>query len=200
MTAMKRFVFLAAALSLAASAVMAQDAPSQQGAPQKPTGPTVVKQFSGWSVRCFPVNSIAPCDVWEATVIRKTGQFALSVSVAYVPSQDAQFIQFKVPLGVDFASGAKFISDGYTSELLRYDNCDRDGCSLVVPQGSAIVTAMKSQSKATVRVVMYRGKPLVIPIPLKGFGDALTEMMELARQKAATPSPAPAPNDAGGTP
>jgi len=103
---------------LAASPVLAQDAPSgdqpqqQQAAPRKPVTPTVMKTFGGWDVRCYPVSSPAPCDMWEAIAFKKGGQLAVSISIVYVPSQDSHLMQLIVPLGVDLASGAKVMTTG----------------------------------------------------------------------------------------
>jgi invasion protein IalB len=190
---------LAAALTvctLAASPVLAQDAPSgdqpqqQQAAQRKPVTPTVMKTFGGWDVRCYPVSSPAPCDMWEAIAFKKGGQLAVSISIVYVPSQDAHLMQLIVPLGVDFASGAKVMAGSFTSDTIKYHHCDRIGCYLVVPQGNPIVEALNSQNAMKVRVTQFRGKSIDLNVPLTGFGEAHTAMVEYAKQKATNPSPA----------
>jgi len=190
---------LAAALTvctLAASPVLAQDAPAdaqpqqQRAAPQKPVTPTVLKTFGGWDVRCYPVSSPAPCDMWEAIAFKKGGQLAVSISIVYVPSQDAHLMQLIVPLGVDLASGAKVMTGSFTSETIRYHHCDRIGCYLVVPQGNPIVEALNGQGAMKVRVTQFRGKSIDLNVPLNGFGEAHTAMVEFAKQKATNPSPA----------
>ncbi len=188
-----------AVLALAASAAVAQDAPpggQQQQGPQKPVTPNVMKTFGGWDVRCYPVNSPAPCDMWEAIAFKKGGQLAVSISIVYVPSQDVHLLQFIVPLGVDLAKGGKIVSDGYTSDTWRYHHCDRIGCYIVVPQGNAVVDALKSQSTMKVRIVQFHGKPIDLSVPLKGFAEAHTAMVELAHQKAVSSPAAPAADGA----
>lgn len=191
---------LAAALTvctLAATPVLAQDAPAadqsqqqQQAAPRKPVTPTVMKTFGGWDVRCYPVSSPAPCDMWEAIAFKKGGQLAVSISIVYVPSQDAHLMQLIVPLGVDFASGSKVLAGSFTSETIKYHHCDRVGCYLVVPQGNPIVEALNGQDSMKVRVTQFRGKSIDMNVPLKGFGEAHTAMVEFAKQKASSASPA----------
>jgi len=185
--------YFAAALTvcvLAASPVLAQDAPSgdqqqqQQAAPRKPVTPTVMKTFGGWDVRCYPVSSPAPCDMWEAIAFKKGGQLAVSISIVYVPSQDSHLMQLIVPLGVDLASGAKVMAGSFTSETIKYHHCDRIGCYLVVPQGNPIVEALNSQDAMKVRVTQFRGKSIDLNVPLKGFGEAHSAMVEFAKQKA----------------
>lgn len=192
---------IAFAAALAATPALAQDQ-----AQKKPQGPTVMKTFSGWDVRCFSTTSPAPCDVWEATAYKNTGQFAVSVSVAYVPSQDQYFMQLVVPLGMDLQKGAKVVSGSYQSETLKYHHCDRLGCYLVVPQASPIVSTMRGAQKVAVRVSAYRGKTGELDIPIKGFSEALSSMVEYARQKtsggssSAAPAPAPAAPADGSNP
>jgi len=191
---------LAAALTvctLVASPVLAQDAPAgdqpqqqQPAAQRKPVTPTVMKTFGGWDVRCYPVSSPAPCDMWEAIAFKKGGQLAVSISIVYVPSQDAHLMQLIVPLGVDLASGAKVMSGSFTSEAIKYHHCDRIGCYLVVPQGNPIVEALSSQDAMKVRVTQFRGKSIDLNVPLKGFGEAHTAMVEFAKQKATNAAPA----------
>jgi invasion protein IalB len=183
---------LSAALAvslLAAAPVLAQDAPdqAQQSAPRKPITPTVMKTFGGWDVRCYPVSSPAPCDMWEAIAFKKGGQLAVSISIVYVPSQDNHLLQLIVPLGVDLAARAKVVTDTYTSDAWPYHHCDRIGCYIVVPQGNAVVEALKDQAAMKVRVTQFRGKSIDLAVPLKGFSDAHNAMVELAKQKAANP-------------
>ena len=77
-----------------------------------------MKTFGGWDVRCFPVSSPAPCDIWEAIAFKKGNQLAASVSVVYVPSRTEYLMQFIVPLGVDLAKGAKLVAGNFTSPRL----------------------------------------------------------------------------------
>jgi invasion protein IalB len=184
--------------ALAATPVLAQDAPSgdqaqqqQQAAPRKPITPTVMKTFGGWDVRCYPVSSPAPCDMWEAIAFKKGGQLAVSISIVYVPSQDTHLLQLIVPLGVDLATGAKVATDTYTSEAMKYHHCDRIGCYIVVPQGNPVVEALNNQDAMKVRVTQFRGKSIDLNVPLKGFGEAHSAMVELAKQKASNPAQAP---------
>jgi invasion protein IalB len=131
--------------------------------------------------------------MWEAIAFKKGGQLAVSVSIVYVPSRDEHLLQFVVPLGIELSKGAKLVTDSYTSEMWRYHHCDRIGCYVIVPQGNAIVDALKGQASMKVRVVQFHGKSFDLSVPLKGFDEAHASMVELAKQKAAN-KPAPAPD------
>jgi invasion protein IalB len=177
-----------AAITLAVTPVFAQDAPQQ---PSKRAGPQILKTFGGWDVRCFPVSTPAPCDIWEAIAFKTGGQLAVSVSVVYVPSQDRNLMQFIVPLGVDFSKGAKLLSGNFTSDMMPFHHCDRIGCYFGVGNANALIDAMKDQSTLKVRLNQFRGKSIDIGVPLKGFSDARSMMMEQAKQRAGKPQAAP---------
>ena len=178
-------VFFAVCALAANPALAQQDAPAaqaQQPAPKKPVGPTIMKTFGGWDVRCYPVASPAPCDIWEAIAFKKSNQLAASVSVVYVPSRNEYLMQFVVPLGVDLAKGTKLIAGNFTSPSLPFHHCDRIGCFVGVAGGNAIVDALKNQSTMKIQVTFFRGKSIDIGVPLKGFSDARAEMAELDRK------------------
>jgi len=196
MNLMPSFARLMAGAMLAAVAYVAVPASAQNAPPaaqqqQKPVAPTVMKTFGGWDVRCYPVASPAPCDMWEAIAFKKGGQLAVSVSIIYVPSRDEHMVQFVVPLGVDFAKGAKIVSDTFASSMLPYHHCDRIGCYVIVPRGNNVIDALKTKDDMKVRVGQFRGKLIDLDVPLKGFVDAHTAMVDLARQKATSAAAAP---------
>jgi invasion protein IalB len=182
--------------ALAATPALAQDdtsAPAQQApaqqAPKKPVGPTIMKTFGGWDVRCYPVASPAPCDIWEAIAFKKSNRLAASVSVVFVPSRNEYLMQFIVPLEVDLAKGVKVVAGNFTSPTLPFHHCDRIGCFVGVAGGNAIIDALKNQSTMKLRVSFFRSKSVDIGVPLKGFTEARTEMAELAKQKATSAPP-----------
>jgi invasion protein IalB len=191
MKTMRSFSAALVAIALAVTPVLAQDAPQQ--AAKRPSGPQVIKVFSGWDVRCFPVSTPAPCDVWEAIAFKTGGNLAVSVSVVYVPSQDRYLAQLIVPLGVDLGKGAKLLSGSFASDAIPFHHCDRVGCYFGVANANTAVDAMKSQTTMKVRIAQFRGKTIDLAVPLKGFSDALSSMAELARQKAGKSAQAPAP-------
>lgn len=164
----------------------------QQQAQRKPISPTVMKTFGGWAVRCYPVSTPAPCDMWEATAFKKGGQLAVSISIVYVPSRAEHLLQLVVPLGVDLAQGTKIAADDFTSDVWRFHHCDRIGCYVVVPEGNPVVDALMKESEIKVRVVQFRGKSIDLTVPLKGFAEAHASMVELAKQKTSGSVPAPA--------
>jgi invasion protein IalB len=185
---------IAAALLLPVSA-MAQSAqaPVTGGAPLTPTD---VKPIGDWTVRCFPVTSTSPCDMYEELDDKNSKQRVLGVSIAFVPGNNNHVAQIAVPLGVSIVAGAVIKADNYTSPKMPYRRCDRDGCyvELLLPQ-DIIDSLSKSGPQGTVNIVADGGKAYALRFSLNGFAAAHEAMAGLAKQKASS-SDAAAPGAA----
>lgn len=183
-----RFV-VAASLALASSPAFAQ-ANAQAQAPLKPD---LTKQVGDWMVRCYPVASPSPCDMFELLAQKNSGNRVMSMSFAYAPKADRYVVQIAVPLGVDLQKGLTIKAGSYTSPALRFRRCDRGGCYVEGVTDSSIVSALSQndgQAKATIASV--EGRTLDVAFSLKGFGEARSQMADLAKQKAtAAPTPPP---------
>src|SRR6201996_1274966 len=176
---------LAAAFSLGALSLAATAATA-------PVQPSETKTFADWTVRCFPVNSPSPCDMFEMLANKQTGERVMSLSLAYMPAGDKHVIQIAVPLGVSLAKGAVIQADAFTSATMPYRRCDRGGCYVEMLLGADAVTALSaSNGAARIRIFADGGKAFEIPFSLKGFGDAHGAMVDLARKKLSG-KPAPA--------
>ena len=181
-----------AGLVLAAGSVNAQ--PAANAAPGRPETKTV----GDWMVRCFPVNNPNPCDVFQELDDQRTRQRVLSVSLAYVPSMDRHLLQITVPLDIAIQKGVTIQTDSYTSPVLKYRMCSRDGCFVQTAPDNAMIGALaKSGPDAKVNIVAENGKVYGIKISLKGFSAAHDEMVSQARVKA---KPAAKTGDAAAPP
>lgn len=189
-----------AGLMLAAGAALAQQAPAADGAPGRPD----VKTVGDWTVRCFPIQSPSPCDIYQELDDQRARQRVLSFSIAFVPSLNRHGIQITVPLEVSIPRGLIIQTDSFTSQPLKYRYCDRTGCFVQMPIDNATIEAMsKSGEQAKVRVFADNGKAYDIRFSLKGFAAAHDSMVEQAKAKAKPvqqqqPAQAPAEQPAQG--
>ena len=175
-----RSLFSAAVLLLAAVPALAQTAP-QQGQRQ-PLVANETKAVGDWTVRCFPIKSPSPCDMFELLADKKNGNRVMSLSIAYVPQQDRHAIQIALPLGVALAKGVQLQSDTFSSPVMRYRRCDRAGCYVEGLIDNASVDALaRSQGQARVKFSAYGGRDYALPFSLSGFSEARNTMMDLAR-------------------
>jgi invasion protein IalB len=195
---MKSFLFAACAgLLLSCGAVMAQQ-PDAAG-PGRPE----IKPVGDWFVRCFPIQSPSPCDMFQELDSPTTKQRVLSISLAYVPSMDRHAIQIMVPLEIAIQKGVTIKTDAFTSPLLKYRRCDRNGCYVETPVDNNFIEAIARSSgeKGKVNIVADTGKTYALDFYLKGFPAAHDDMVTQARAKAksvakpadaaAAPTPSP---------
>jgi invasion protein IalB len=183
-----RFALTAvAALLLSLGAASAQTAPASSA----PLQPSETKTFGDWTVRCYPIASPSPCDMYELLANKQNNQRVMSLSIAYLPSGDKHVIQVAVPLGILIPKGLVIESDTFTSQMLHYRRCDRGGCYVEMLFDNAAINALATASgPARIKIVADNGKVFEIPFSLKGYADAHGAMMDLARKKVAEKPPA----------
>jgi len=179
---------------LATGAALAQDAAAPAAPnPAAPQGRPEVKAIGDWVVRCFPIASPSPCDIYQELNDQRSQQRVLSFSIAYVPSLDRHGIQITVPLEVSIPRGLVIETDTFKSQPMKYRMCDRTGCFVQMPiENAAINSIAKSGPDAKVRIFADSGKSYELKFSLKGFSAAHDSMVEQARAKAKNVAPAPA--------
>ncbi len=182
---------------LGSGAAFAQDA-------QAPLPRPEVKQVEDWQVRCYPVQSISPCDIFQEQAVQQSGQRVLSISLAFVPSMNRHIIQVTVPLEVSIAKGVVIKTDTYTSPVLKYRMCTREGCFVQTALENSVVESLaRSSGAGKVNIVADGGKAFALNFSLKGFAAAHDDMAAQARAKAKAPesgTPPAAPSAPGATP
>ena len=176
-----------AGLLLACGGAMAQ----QSGAPSPE-----VKPVGDWFVRCFPIESPSPCDMFQDLDSQATKQRVLSISLAYVPSIDRHAIQIMVPLEIAIQKGVTLKTDTFTSPVLKFRRCDRNGCYVETPVDNSFVESIgrSTGEGGKINIVADDGKSYALNFFLKGFVAAHDDMVAQARAKAkAISKPADAP-------
>lgn len=174
-------VFLAAAgVVLGAGMALAQPAaaPGRQATPD-------VKMVGDWAVRCFPIDSPSPCDMYQELADKDTRQRVLAISVAYVPGVDRNGIIISVPLEVSIPKGLVIQTDNFTSPVLKYRRCDRNGCYVEMPMDAASIASLsKAAPEAHIKIAADGGKEFSLKFSLNGFASAYDQMVQLAKEKA----------------
>ena len=187
MKSMERNWTFAMAAAVLGFVLASGSALAQAAAPAAPAKPEQ-KQFDDWQVRCFPVQSPSPCDMFQEVANPQRNQRILAISIAYVPSMDRYALQVTVPLGVSLPKGLSLQTDSYTSPTLRYRRCDRDGCYVETGVDKTLVEGIAKSSpdaKAKVNITGdSNGKNVGITFFLKGFAAAHDDMVSEARAKA----------------
>jgi invasion protein IalB len=180
---------LALTALLAGSA--AAQAPAPAGAPPAPVQPEI-KTIGDWAVRCYPVQSQSPCDMFQQQNEKDSQQRILALSLAYIPHLDRHAIQIVVPLGIAIPKGIVVHTANFTSQPLAYRRCDRGGCYVETLVDNSLVDQIgRGGDNAMVKITADDGKSYDLKISLNGFSAAHDSMAEQARQKAKAPAAQP---------
>ena len=179
---MMKSVLMGAALGVLLASGAAQ---AQQAAPEGGAARPDVKTVEDWFVRCFPIQSPSPCDMFQELDNRETRQRILSLSLAYVPGLDRHALQITVPLDIAIQKGVVIQTDSYTSPVLKYRRCDRNGCYVEQAVDNGLVEGLaKSGPDGKVNIVADNGKAFSLKFSLKGFAAAHDDMVAQAKAKA----------------
>jgi invasion protein IalB len=158
-----------------------------------PSGQPEVKTIGDWAVRCYPMQSASPCDMFQQQNDAKSQQRILALSIAYIPHLDRHAIQISVPLGVAVAPGVVIHTGTFSSPAMPYRRCDRGGCYVEMLIDNATVDQLShGGDSAMVKITADDGKNYDLKVSLNGFAAAHDQMAELAKQKAKAPPPAAA--------
>ena len=163
---------------LGAGTASAQQQADANAAPARPD----VKNVGDWQVRCFPVQNANPCDIFQEMADQNTHQRILSFSLAYAPSMDRHLLQITVPLDVAIQKGVTIQTDSFTSPVMKYRMCSREGCFVqLVPDNAMIASLVKAGADAKVNIWADNGKSYGLKFSLKGFAQAHDEMVAQAK-------------------
>ncbi len=195
-------------LSVMTSTVRAQDAvpatapapaadalaPALNPAAQQPAvNPNLVvnELHDDWSVRCFTVESQAPCDILQVGTNSETQQRVSLISIAYLPATQSFATQIIVPLGVALARGLSLQAGEASLAGIKFNRCERDGCYVEIALPPATVDALRMLTEDTlITVYSYGpGDPLELPFSVSGFSEAVDHMMAEAEARAVEPAP-----------
>lgn len=195
MKILRSFALCAAGMILGCGAAWAQQAgaaaPEQGAAPA--SGAPTVKTVGDWMVRCFPINSPSPCDMFQELEDKRTHQKVLSLSIAYVPSLQRYGLQISVPLEVSIPRGLVIQTDSFTSPAMPYRRCDRMGCYVETAVDNGTIESLsKSGPNAKIRIYADSGKAYELRFSLNGFAAAQDQMMADSKAKAKAPAKAEA--------
>jgi invasion protein IalB len=131
------------------------------------------------------------------TVRKGTRNRIVSVSVAHIPSRDQYLVQIATPYGIALDKGVVAKFGAYNSGALPIRRCDRAGCYVEMTASPSFIDALRAASGGGGSLTVVAdgtGKPVTLPLSLKGVNDAYGMMVKLAKEKAVAASAANATN------
>jgi len=142
-------------------------------------------------VRCFNVESQAPCDILQVGTNSETQQRISLVSIAYLPSAQSYLAQIIVPLGVALARGLSIDAGDASLVGVDFNRCERDGCYVEIGVPQETIDALGALTENTMITFFSYGDGEMVELPLSGngFAEAVERMKAEAQERAVDPAP-----------
>jgi invasion protein IalB len=163
-------------------------ASAQQAAP-------TTTRHGDFLVRCFPVQTGSPCDLYEELINRDTNQRVVTFSIAFLPATNRYVMVLGVPLGVALEKGVVIQTNTFTTPTMTFRRCDQGGCYVEAQVDKPLIDAfMGSSGEAKLRISAEgEDKPRELPLSFNGFTAAHNDMVAQNRAKAVKPGAEAAP-------
>lgn len=131
-------------------------------------------RFQDWLVRCNDAKGELVCSLSQQVVDQRSGRSVLQLSLGAAPN-GKHLLGAVVPLGVSVPDGVT-LQVGDATRRFAYSQCLPGGCIASLTMDDALIEKMKSVPEARLAVIDRTGKPVVMPVSLKGFGPAFDEL------------------------
>jgi invasion protein IalB len=135
------------------------------------------KKFTNWTVMCeeLPRSKQKICNVFQ-NVTNDKGKVVLQVAMGYSPvSSDVQAL-VTLPLGVMLQPGIEFKGGKADTIRVPFSLCVQNGCIAIIKMTDAMIQAMKSGSKGSIKFAATKKQIIEIPISLSGFTAAFNSL------------------------
>lgn len=177
---------LTVALALAAGLFSAQAGRAATPPANNPASAPVA-EFEDWAVRCFPVKSPAPCDVFQMDIDKKNQRRVSSVSIAYAPGTKVYVVQIIVPLGVSLQRHLLVEAGQLKSPPMVFRRCEDDGCYVEGRIADEFLKQLAAQPDRGALVVQaLDGRTFRFPLSTRGLAPALARLKAEAEKRTSS--------------
>ncbi|WP_322963858.1 invasion associated locus B family protein [Sphingomonas fuzhouensis] len=168
-------------IPLLAAAALTSGAPTAtppQATAPAPSAPAAQpERYGDWSVLCVERAELPPCEVVQGVQRKEGDTQQLRFSFAYAGQGDRYGVQFQVPLGVLVQTAPLIRLDEKTDVPgFRITRCEPDGCFIDRVMTRAEIEPFFKATKGLIAVADRSGKPVVLPLSLNGFAQAMQVM------------------------
>lgn len=166
---------------LAGAPVFAQDA----AAPAAPSAgadtaeaPSETKRFDDWTVACGQPKG-APkkfCRAVQVLSNKETGKQVMQILIQYPEGAQEPIAMFVLPLGILVKEGGKFELDNKKIGVLEVQRCIDSGCLAPLILDKEMLDKFKAGSAGNISVTVDKDRVIPLPLSLKGFSAAISEL------------------------
>jgi invasion protein IalB len=201
---------LLAAMALAGQV---EETRAQSVAAERASADMRFQRFDDWVLRCvMPVKSgdgtpgRPACEIAQPLTVEQDGRHVEVLNLAVSRASDIAgkadwALVALAPLDVQLASDFGFSAGPGEPSLVRYRNCNRMGCFVIVPLDPGRIAEMKRAAEGAAFFRLLNGQTIKVTFSLKGFTrafDALASGTLPAETQGDNPSPAAPPSGEAG--
>ncbi len=127
-------------------------------------------------MRCDNGAKGLACKAIQTIVLAKTRQLLLSVAVSKPADGPDLTMLLQLPHGLFNPAGITIAVDAAKPQALEIQTCDVKGCYAGTPIKAKELAAMKTGQTLNVVFQDLKKQNITVPVPLKGFDDALKKL------------------------
>lgn len=159
---------------------------------RSPAADIRVARFDDWTYRCLMAAVPASeadagdkaepaCEIFQSVLVEQTGGVVEVLNVALSRANDAQerydwALIVLAPLDVHLPSDFGLSTDDGEPEIVRYRNCNRLGCFVVIPADTALIDRLKRANDGAAHFRLINGQTVKTVFSLIGFTKAFNAM------------------------
>ncbi len=132
-----------------------------------------VSSYQDWRTACPPASlKDQKCQMIQDVLDGKTGTTVAQIAIGTDGGKDEMVAT--LPLGLALEPGVGLILGTDPVRVFPYRTCSQTGCIAVLVLDDKASASLKSSKDGRVLVAGLDGKPVAIPLSLKGYGDAMS--------------------------
>lgn len=136
----------------------------------------VLASYEDWRVTC-PAASVEKTTCELSTDIMDKSQPNPVARVSLTTGPDGkQLVGFHMPLGVALEAGMGLTLGKDPVKVIPYRTCNAIGCIATAPYDEKMAAALKGAPDATLAFATLEGKPIGLPLSMKGYSNGLSAM------------------------
>jgi len=131
-----------------------------------------VTTYQDWRAACPPAAlKDQKCQMMQDVLDGKTGSVVAQIAIGNDNGKDE--LVATLPLGLALEPGVGLTIGTDPVRVFPYRTCSQGGCLAVLPLDDKIVAAFGSAKDGRLLIAGLDGKPVAIPLSLKGYSDAM---------------------------
>jgi invasion protein IalB len=143
-----------------------------------------VSTYGDWRTGCPPASmKDAKCQVIQEVLDSRNGSPVVRIAVG-TSKDNKPLLDLTLPLGVALEPGAGLILGSDPVRVFKYRTCGQGGCIAETTLDDKAMASFASSKDGKVLVAGIDGKPVAIPISLKGYSDAYSAGRSADKRRA----------------